>query len=49
MQFQAFNKILLEDQKIQRYTVDGVDLGYQFRIRYVAMCRRIVGDSICTE
>ncbi len=34
MQFQAFNKILLEDQKIQRYTVNGIEMGYQFQIRY---------------
>lgn len=34
MQFQAFNKILIGDQKIKKYKVDGVTLGYQFQIRY---------------
>ena len=34
MQFQAFNKILIEDQKIEKYQVGDVVLGYQFRIRY---------------
>lgn len=34
MQFQAFNKILIGDQKIRPYKVDDVTLGYEFRIRY---------------
>lgn len=34
MQFQAFNKILLEEQTITNYVVEGVILGYEFKIRY---------------
>lgn len=34
MQFQAFNKILIEDQKIRQFTVDGIPMGWEFRIRY---------------
>ena len=34
MQFQAFNKILIGDQKILPFQVEGVTLGYEFRIRY---------------
>ncbi len=34
MQFQAFNKILLEDQTLEPYRVLGIVIGYQFQIRY---------------
>ena len=34
MQFQAFNKILLEEQKIDLWKEEEVILGCQFRIRY---------------
>ena len=34
MQFQAFNKILIGDQNLESYEVEGVTLGWQFRIRY---------------
>lgn len=34
MQFQAFNKILIGDQKLEKYEEAGVTLGWQFRIRY---------------
>lgn len=34
MQFQAFNKILIGDQRLERFDVDGVYLGWKFRIRY---------------
>ncbi len=34
MQFQAFNKILIEDQTITNYVVEQVILGYEFKIRY---------------
>lgn len=34
MQFQAFNKILIGDQKLERYEEAGVTLGWQFQIRY---------------
>lgn len=34
MQFQAFNKILIGDQKLQPYEEAGITLGYQFQIRY---------------
>ena len=34
MQFQAYNKILLEEQTITNYIVEGIILGYEFKIRY---------------
>lgn len=34
MQFQAFNKILIGDQKIRKYQVEGITMGYEFQIRY---------------
>lgn len=34
MQFQAFNKILIDDQKIRHYSVGDAVLGFQFFIRY---------------
>ena len=34
MQFQAFNKILIGDQKLEKYEECGAVLGWQFRIRY---------------
>lgn len=34
MQFQAFNKILIGDQKIKAYQVEGITMGYAFQIRY---------------
>ncbi|MBO5998738.1 MAG: hypothetical protein J6P87_03535 [Lachnospiraceae bacterium] len=34
MQFQAFNKILIEDQNILPYKAGDVTVGYEFRIRY---------------
>lgn len=34
MQFQAFNKILIEDQMIRPFIAGGVKLGYEFSIRY---------------
>ena len=34
MQFQAFNKILIGDQKLMPYQVAGVTMGYEFQIRY---------------
>lgn len=34
MQFQAFNKILIEDQRLGKYEAGGAILGWQFRVRY---------------
>lgn len=34
MRHQEFNRILLEEQLITNYTVNGVILGYEFKIRY---------------
>lgn len=34
MQFQCFNKILLEEQVIHSYDVSGIRMGYEFKIRY---------------
>jgi len=34
MKFQAYNKILIEEQTVTNYVVEGVILGYEFKIRY---------------
>lgn len=34
MQFQAFNKILIGEQKIRQFKVEGIPLGWEFQIRY---------------
>lgn len=34
MQFQAYNKIMIEKSAIKPYAADGIVLGYSFRIRY---------------
>lgn len=34
MQFQCYNKILICDQTIKNFEVEGITIGYQFQIRY---------------
>lgn len=34
MQFQAFNKILIGEQKIRQFAVEGIPMGWEFQIRY---------------
>ena len=34
MQFQAYNKIMICNETIKNFVVEGIKLGYQFQIRY---------------
>lgn len=34
MKFQAYNKILIEEQTVTNYVVEGIIMGYEFKIRY---------------